>query len=132
MSNRQKDRLNEAPGVKRCDRIPWPARLIDTAIAIVLSTLSGYHFTQPNQAWRSGIIELSAASLLLVAAHRVDHQKAMIINLVVAVEIFTLGIRHLIHGGGWGSGTTELFFALILVITARGIHKTKEHDEQKN
>lgn len=77
-----------------------------------------YHLTQPNQAWRSGTTELISAILLLIAAYLVSHLKAMVINLIVAVIIFSLGVRHLIYGGGWISGITELLFAALLVAAA--------------
>ena len=105
--------------------VPRAAMFTNTMIAIVLLGLSIYHFTQPNEAWRSGTIELVSAMLLLTAAYRVSHVKAMVTNLVVAIGISALGIRHLIHGGGWGAGITELLFAILLVAAAIIIHKDR-------
>ena len=120
--NSQKDRI-ESPGRDKCNRIPRVAMLIDTAIAIVFCGIGSYHFTQPNQAWRSGTIEVVCAALLIIAAYLVDRTKAMVINLVVAVPICGIAIRHLIHGGGWRSGITELLLAIVLVVVAGIIHK---------
>jgi hypothetical protein len=120
--NSQKDHIESSSPQKR-NRIPRVATLIDTAISIVLCGIGLYHFTQPNQAWRSGITEVLSAVLLLTAAYLVHRPKAMVINLVVAVPICSLGIRHLIHGGGWRSGITELFLAIVLVAVAGIIHK---------
>jgi hypothetical protein len=105
--------------------VPPAARIINTAIAIVLFGISIYHFTQPNEAWRSGTIELVSAMLLLTAAYRVSYVKAMVTNIVVAVGISALGVRHLIYGGGWGSGITELLFAVLLVTAASMIHRDR-------
>lgn len=105
--------------------IPRAARCINTAIAIVLCGLSIYHYTQPNQAWRSGTTELVSALALLIAAYLVSHVKAIVINLIVAIPVVSLGVRHLIHGGGWGSGITELFFAVLLIAAAYIIYRDK-------
>ena len=107
----------------KCAHIPRAARRINTAIAIVLCGISIYHFTQPNEAWRSGTTELVSAMLLLTAAYRVSHVKAMVTNLVVAVGISALGVRHLIYGGGWASGITELLISGLLVAAASIIHR---------
>ena len=107
----------------KCAHIPLAVRRINTAIAIVLFGISIYHFTQPNEAWRSGTTELVSAILLLTAAYLVSHLKAMVTNLVVAVGISGLGVRHLIHGGGWGSGITELLFAVLLIAVASMIYR---------
>lgn len=112
-------------GLGKCAHIPRAARRINTAIAIVICGIGLYHLTQPNKAWRSGMIELVSAMLLLTAAYRVSHVKAMVTNLVVAVGILALGVRHLIHGGGWGSGITELLFAVFLVAAASMIHRDR-------
>ena len=101
--------------------------LIDTTVSIVVCGIGVYHFTQPHQAWRSGTIELICSTLLLIAAHHVSRAKAVVINLIVAVPIFSLGIRHLIHGGGWLSGITELLFAVLLVTAAKIIHGYREN-----
>ncbi|NQT72033.1 MAG: hypothetical protein HQ553_04595 [Chloroflexi bacterium] len=103
--------------------IPRTAMLFDTAISVVLSGMGIYHLTQPGQAWRSGTVEVLCSILLLMAAHRFSHTKAMITNLVVAVPLLSLGIRHLIHGGGWKTGVTELVFAVLLIIAAVTILK---------
>ena len=120
--NSQKDRIKSSSSDKR-NRIPRVAMLIDTAISIILWGIGLYHFTQPNQAWRSGITELLSAALLLTAAYRVSRTKAMVIHLVVAVPVCSLSIRHLIHGAGWRSGIMELFLAILLVAVAGIIHK---------
>jgi hypothetical protein len=110
----------------KCAHVSRAVRFTNTAIAILLLGLSIYHFTQPNEAWRSGTIELVSAMLLLTAAYLVSHVKAMVINLVVAVGISALGVRHMIHGGGWVSGVTELFFfAVLLVAAASMIHRDR-------
>ena len=102
-------------GRNRCSRIPRVASLIDTAIAIILCGAGIYHFTQPNQAWRSGTIEVVCASAAMAAACLLGRTKAMLIQVAVALGIGALGIRHLIIGGGWRSGITELFLAVVLV-----------------
>jgi hypothetical protein len=114
----------DAPAGKAA-HVPRAARFINTAIAIVLCGIGIYHFTQPNEAWRSGTTELVSAMLLFTAAYRVSHVKAMVTNLVVAVVISALGVRHLIYGGGWGSGITELLFAVLLVAAANIIHRDR-------
>jgi threonine/homoserine/homoserine lactone efflux protein len=113
--------LEKRPAPARASRrvrIPRAARFINTAIAAVLLGLSIYHYTQPNQAWRSGTVELASAALLLTAAYLFSGLKAMAVNLIIAVVVSGLGVRHLIHGGGWRSGITELFFAVLLVVAA--------------
>jgi hypothetical protein len=102
----------------RCGRISRVAILIDTAIAVILCGTGIYHFTQPNQAWRSGTIEEVCASALMAAACLLGRTKAMLIQVAVAMGIGALGIRHLIIGGGWRSGITELFLAVVLVAVA--------------
>jgi len=106
--------------------IPRVAKGINTAIAAVLCGLSIYHFTQPNQAWRSGTTELVCAVLLLTAAYLVSHVKAMIINLIVAVPVVSLGIRHLISVTGWRSGLAELFFAVLLVVVVYIVYRDRK------
>jgi hypothetical protein len=106
-------------------RVPRAARFINIAIAIVLFGISAYHFTQPNEAWRSGTAELISALLLLTAAYYIPTVKAMVINLAMAVVITGLGIRHLIHGGGWVSGTTELIFTVLLVTAANLVYRSR-------
>jgi hypothetical protein len=102
-------------GSNRRGRIPRVAILIDTAIAVVFCATGLYHFTQPHQAWRSGTIEVVCAALLITAAYLVDRTRAMVIQIAVLTTICGLGIRHLIIGGGWRSGITELFLAIVLV-----------------
>jgi predicted small integral membrane protein len=106
--------------------VPGAAKTINTAIAAVLSGLSIYHYTQPNEAWRSGTMEIASAGLLLLAAYRLSRIKAMVVNLVIALAVTGLGIRHLIHGGGWMSGTAELFFAVLLLVVASMIYRNKK------
>jgi hypothetical protein len=94
------------------------ARYINTGIAVVLTGLSIYHYTQPNQAWRSGTAEICSAAVLIAAAYLFPRMIAMAANILVAIVACGLGIRHLIHGGGWRSGTVELLFAVLLVVVA--------------
>lgn len=106
--------------------IPRNAVVIDTSISVVLAGLGIYHFTQPHQAWRSGVIEVIASISLLVAAYCLSRLKAMVVNLLVAAPIFILGIRHVIHGGGWLSGIAELLFAVLLIRAAGVIRRAGE------
>ena len=108
---------------RKYEHIPKSGMLIDTVIALIFLGLGIYHFTQPDQAWRSGTIEVLFAALLLTAAYLVHWTKAMVINLIVAVIICPLGIRHLTHGGGWRSGITELFIAVVLTLVAYIIYR---------
>jgi hypothetical protein len=71
----------------RCSRIPRVAILTDTAIAVILCSAGIYHFTQPNQAWRSGTIEVACASALMAAACLLGRTKAMLIQVAVALGI---------------------------------------------
>ena len=103
--------------------IPLVARLIDIMVSIIICGIGIYHLTQPNQAWRSGTIELFCAVLLLTAAYRVSRMKVVLMNLAVAGLLCFLGIRHLIHGGGCESGVTELVFAVLLVTAANMVHR---------
>jgi hypothetical protein len=114
-----------ASGSSKSAHIPRAVSFINTAIAVVLFGISMYHYTQPNEAWRSGTTELIVAILLLTAAYLVSHVIAMVINLMVAIVISGLGVRHLIYGGGWGSGTTELIFAVLLVAAASRIFRNR-------
>jgi len=123
MKNIEKSDKTSSPG-KRAP-IPRVAKGINTAIAVVLLGLSIYHYTQPNQAWRSGTTELVCALLLLTAAYLVSHMKAMVINLIVAVPVVALGIRHFISVTGWRSGIAELCFAVLLIIVAYTINKDR-------
>lgn len=106
--------------------IPRTAMLLDTVISVILVILGIYHLTQPHQAWRSGTAEILCSILLLLAAYRFSKPKAIVTNLVVAVPLLSLSIRHFIHGGGWKSGFVELVFAALLIITAIIIHKQKK------
>jgi hypothetical protein len=99
----------------RRSRIPRVAILIDTAIAVIFCGTGIFHFTQPNQAWRSGTIEVVCASALMAAAWLLGRTKAMLIQVAVALGIGALAIRHLTIGGGWRSGVTELLLAVLLV-----------------
>ena len=119
-----KDPIASSSSNKR-SRIPRAAILIDTAIAVVFCGTGLYHFTQPNQAWRSGTIEVVAAALLITAAYLVDRTRAMVIQVAVLVTICALGIRHLSIGGGWRSGTTELFLAIVLVAVTGTTYRHK-------
>ena len=113
-----------------CGRIPTRALLIDTIIAVVLFGLSIYHFTQPDQAWRSGMIELFSVILLITAAFFVSCMKSTVIYLIDAPASIVLGIYHLTHGGGWRSGITDLLFAVLLMANAYIIIRAdgeKEH-----
>jgi hypothetical protein len=120
-----KTREKGPAGPEKSAPVPLAARSINTAIAAVLLGLSAYHYTQPNQAWRSGTAELACAVLLLLAAYVIPGIIAMAVDLVVAVVTTGLGVRHLIHGGGWRSGITELFFALLLVTAAIMLYKNR-------
>ena len=117
---------NKPSGSGKRSCIPRTVRGVNTAIALVLLGLSLYHYTQPNQAWRSGTTELVSAMALLTAAYFVSHKIAIVINLIVAIPIVSLGIRHLIHGGGWRSGVAELFFAVLLIAAAYIIYRNKK------
>lgn len=123
---KERKELPESSTLSEYEHIPRSAMFINTAIAIVVFGLGIYHFTQPDQAWRSGIIEVLSAALLLTAAYLVHRTKAMVINLIVAVLSFILGIRHLIHGGGWKSGVTELFLAIVLIAVVGIIYKYRK------
>ena len=126
-----KDRkeLTEVIKSRKYERIPRSAILIDTIIAVIIFGFGIYHFTQPNQAWRSGITEVVYATLLITAAYLVHWPKTMVINLMAAVLSLGLGVRHLIHGGGWKSGITELFLAIVLILVAYVIYRHKKTKE---
>lgn len=124
LMNSQKDATG-SPGFNKRNRIPRVATLIDTATAVVFCGTGLYHFTQPHQAWRSGTIEVVCAALLVTAAYVLDRTKAMIIQVGVLVGICALGIRHLVIGGGWRSGVTELFLAIVLVAVTGMVHWQK-------
>jgi hypothetical protein len=120
------EKRTRSSGLSTHIRVPRLTSLTDTAIAIILYGLGIYHFTQPNQAWRSGTAEIVSATLLLIAGYRASRVIAILINLVVAVVIGGAGIRHLIHGGGWRSGIVELFFAVTLIAAASMIHRHRK------
>ena len=90
-------------------------KCIDTAIAVIFCGTGIYHFTQPNRAWRSGAIEVACALALLVAAYLLDRTMAIWVHVAVALGIGALGIRHLVLGGGWRSGTMELVMAVVIL-----------------
>lgn len=121
MENREKG--PSGPGKRAA--VPRAARYINTAIAIILCGLGIYHYTQPNQAWRSGTIELISTALLLAAAYVITGIPAVLIDIVVAVTLSGLGVRHIIIGGGWKSGAVEELFALLLVTAAALIYKNR-------
>jgi hypothetical protein len=98
-------------------------KVINTVVSIILIGIGSYHFTRPAQAWRSGTMEFLCAALLLTSAYRWSQKKAMVVNLVVGLGIGALGIRHLAIGGGWASGSTEVFFAILLVTVAMIVHR---------
>jgi hypothetical protein len=102
--------------------IPRAATGINILIAIVSVMLGVYHLTQPEGAWRSGLIEIACAIALIVAAYVFTPLKAILTNLIIAAGFSVLGIRHIIHGGGWRSGVTELAFAVLLIIAASLIY----------
>jgi hypothetical protein len=103
--------------------IPKAARVINSLIALVSVMLGVYHLTQPEGAWRSGLIEIACAILLIISAYILTPLKAISTNLVIAAGFSALGVRHVIHGGGWRSGFTELAFAVLLIIAASIICK---------
>jgi len=92
---------------------------------VVLFGLAIYHFTQPDQAWRSGCTELFGVALLLAAAYRVSPVKSAFIHLFATVFTISLGIYHLTHGGGWRSGLAELLFSVLLIVNALIILRAK-------
>jgi hypothetical protein len=116
----------ESSNSNKYNHIPLAARLINSVVSTIICVIGIYHLTQPNQAWRSGTIELSCALLLLAAAYRVSHVKAVVMNLVVSGALCPLGIRHLIHGNGWASGITELVFTVLLVTAASMVYRAKK------
>jgi hypothetical protein len=101
-------------------------RYLNTAMAVVLYGLGIYHYTQPDAAWRSGTIETLTATSLLVAAFLVPPGIAIVINVVFAIGIIALGIRHISFGGGYVSGSIELIFAVLLIWSAVLISKQRK------
>ncbi len=87
----------------------------DMVVAALFCAAGAYHFTQPDQAWRSGAIEVTCAMALLVAAYLLGRWMAVLVHVDVALGITSLGIRHLVLGGGWKSGTMELVMAVVLL-----------------
>jgi hypothetical protein len=106
-------------------RIPKIPRYLNTVMAFLLYILGIYHYTQPNAAWRSGTIETITATFLLIAAYLLTSTGYIVTNVVFALIIAALGIRHVSFGGGWFSGITELIFAILLVIGALITKKKK-------
>ena len=111
---------------------PGPARrrsravmLIDTLVAAAFCTAGIYHFTQPNQAWRSGAIEVTCAVALVVAGYLLGRRKAVLVHVAVAAGITALGIRHVVLGGGWKSGTVEMALAVVLLGVAVVIYRRR-------
>jgi len=123
---KEREELTDPSTSSKYERIPHSAVLINTTIAIIVSGLGIYHFTQPEGAWRSGITEVLCAALLLTAAYLVNWPKALLINLIVAAVSFGIGIRHLSHGGGWKSGVTELFLTVVLIAVAGIIYRHRK------
>jgi uncharacterized membrane protein len=105
------------------NRIPKITKSLNTIIAVVLIILGIYHFTQPNAAWRSGTLESVFAISLLTAAYLVSPTVAIVINSCAAVMMVALGMRHSAIGGGWLSGSIELLFAVILIVSTVIIYK---------
>lgn len=110
----RQDGLEEARS-GRPRRVPRAVACIDTAVAGLFTAAGIYHFTQPDRAWRSGAIEVTCAAALLVAAWLLGRRPAMAVQVLVAAGITALGIRHLVMGGGWKSGSMELVMAVVLV-----------------
>jgi hypothetical protein len=108
------------------NRILKNPRYLNTAMAVVLYALGIYHYTQPNAAWRSGTIETVTATCLLIAAYLVPSRVATAINVVFAIGITALGIRHMSHGGGYVSGSIELIFAVLLIWSAVLLYKQRK------
>ena len=106
--------LEEARSGRR-RRLPRAVACIDTAAAVLFTMAGIYHFTQPNQAWRSGAIEVTCAAALMVAARVLGPGLAAAVHVAVALGITALGIRHLVMGGGWRSGAMELVMAAVLL-----------------
>ena len=108
------------------NRLPKISRYLNTAMAVVLYALGIYHYTRPNAAWRSGTIETITATSLLIAAYLVPPRIAMVINIVFALGITALGIRHISLGGGYVSGSIELIFAIVLIWSAVLFNKQRK------
>lgn len=98
--------------------MPRAVARTDTGVAVLLCMAGAYHFTQPDQAWRSGAIEVACAVALLAAGWLLGRGVALLVHGAVALGITALGIRHLVMGGGWRSGTMEMVMALVLVVAA--------------
>ncbi len=96
-------------------RLPRVVTRIDLAIAALFCLAGAYHFTQPNQAWRSGVIETTCAAALVVAACWLGWRLASLVHVAVGLGVAALGIRHLVIGSGWRSGTMELVMAAVLL-----------------
>lgn len=121
MNTREKQ--HNSSGFWKRKPLPRVAKYIDIIIALILLGLSIYHFTQPDQAWRSGVTEIVFSAVLFAAAYLLPNLLAAAANIAGAIATTILGVRHLIHGGGWRSGTVELLFAVILVAIAVIIYR---------
>jgi hypothetical protein len=106
-------------------QIPKVFRCLNTGMAVILLILGIYHYTQPNAAWRSGTVESLSALLLLAAAWLVSPVVAAVINGCIAVVMAGFGIRHAAIGGGWVSGSIELLFAALLVVSSVTIYRKR-------
>ena len=107
-------------------RSPKIVRYVNTIMALALYGFSIYHFTQPNAAWRSGTIEAVTATCLLASAYLLPLMAAFIVQIIFAIGLCGLGIRHEMHGHGYVSGTMELIFAVVLAYSAVLINRTKK------
>lgn len=109
----------------RRGRVPRSVACTDTVVAVLFCAAGAYHFTQPDQAWRSGAIEVTCAAAVLAAAWVLGRGMAMAVHIVVALGITALGVRHLVMGGGWKSGTMELVMAAVLLVAAVLIFRSR-------
>jgi hypothetical protein len=57
-------------------------------------------------------------------ANRRTRLAILLIGIVVVADLI-LGIYHLTHGGGWVSGTIELFFACLIAASVYMFYKTR-------
>ncbi len=110
----REDGMEEARSGRR-RLVPPVVACIDTVAAALLTMAGTYHFTQPDQAWRSGAIEVTCAAALMVAAFVLGRGLAVAVHVAVTLGITALGIRHLVMGGGWKSGAMELVMAAALL-----------------
>lgn len=103
------------PGRARPGRLPRAVTGIDLAIAALFLVAGAYHFPRPDQAWRSGVIEMTCAAALVVASCRLGRRLAVLVHVAVGLGAAALGIRHLLIGSGWRSGAMELLVAVVLL-----------------